>query len=463
MASETSEVALEAEVTKTLELVDAILAQYRDDPQPVHEADIERSSSQLSTLAGQYFANGNLLKAIKVTRGAADLLLFLKKKDEALEMLSRMETLCHENGDFDGVLECAWRRGKVLVEANVCTEETKAALQRCLAYADQNEEKFRDRTYLDDTRKNAKYYLGKVLHELRDFRNAIPYLMAAEHDEGFDQASVCFNLGLSHVSAARYQTTNTEDIQKTFEVAVSYLRRTFSLSKAKGSTEAVSLAFRAAKLTIDVLFHIKNFRQASEFSKEAALLAKEVENRSMESTLWWRCGQMMYAEQKYNEALNYFVASLEAALQTTDAQREALVEQAFTWVNNTLLYANGKCKEEVERIVSERVDLMEASLSLVSKVERQAEAEFALGLAKFNSGQRTQGIELLDKALARLSETPCHAAASNRVLGEITFLLAAMHRQCGHSEDAATLFQRCETLFESPLKKIKCVFLEGSP
>jgi hypothetical protein len=81
--------------------------------------------------------------------------------------LLEMEWLCHESNPqcFNGMLECAWMRERLLLGCDDSeTEAAKAALLHCLPLGEENKQKFEEGTLEDvDSRiKRVKFSLGKL-------------------------------------------------------------------------------------------------------------------------------------------------------------------------------------------------------------------------------------------------------------------------------------------------------------
>ncbi len=81
--------------------------------------------------------------------------------------LLEMERLCHESNRqcFNGMLECAWMRARLLLgRGGSETEAAKAALLHRLALGEENKQKFEEGTLedVDSLIKRVKYSLGKL-------------------------------------------------------------------------------------------------------------------------------------------------------------------------------------------------------------------------------------------------------------------------------------------------------------
>ncbi len=68
--------------------------------------------------------------------------------------------------------------------------------------------------------------------------------------------------------------------------------------------------------------------------REAAAFAKTGGSQNWEMEFWLNCGRVLLEEEKYENAVEYFTASLEVAMQMTDEQKKKAYRdslQAVVW------------------------------------------------------------------------------------------------------------------------------------
>ncbi|CAK9262230.1 unnamed protein product [Sphagnum jensenii] len=80
--------------------------------------------------------------------------------------------------------------------------------------------------------------------------------------------------------------------------------------------------------------------------KEAAPFAKTVGSQNWEMEFWFNCGRVLVEEEKSEEAVEYFTASLVVALQMTDEQKERHIEIAYKLLYGTQLLLSGSLTKD---------------------------------------------------------------------------------------------------------------------
>jgi hypothetical protein len=201
---------------------------------------MEWAISELGTLSlklatGQ---NASFFTASSLTVLAADFLSGLGRREAGIMNFLEMEWLCHESNRkcFNGMLECAWMRERLLLGHDDSeTEAAKAALLHCLAWGEENKQKFEEGTLedVDSLIKRVKYSLGKLYLSTceGDASDPIPLLMVAEEedDEYFDKADTHYLLGSAHLN--RQGISGSE---QALNVGIDYLKSSFTISKGQG-------------------------------------------------------------------------------------------------------------------------------------------------------------------------------------------------------------------------------------
>ncbi|CAM6030887.1 unnamed protein product [Sphagnum balticum] len=312
--------------------------------------------------------------------------------------LLEKERLCHESSRqcFNGMLECAWMRARLLLGRDDSEmEAAKAALLRCLALREENKEKFEEGTLedVDSLIKRVKYSRGKLYLSTSegDASDPIPLLMVAEEedDEYFDKADKHYLLGSAHLNRHRI-SGSVQDLQ----VGIDYLKSSFTIFRAKDDTGTV---FSRSNKVGKFLFNSREFGHSLEMFKEAAAFPKTVGSQNWEMDFWLNCGRVLLEEEKYEEAVEYFTASLEVAMQMTDEQKEKHIEIAYKLLYGTQLLLGGSLtKDEFYK------DTITTSQFIVSEVkagERRALAMFSIGFGKFLQGQEAEGCHYLQDTL----------------------------------------------------------------
>ncbi len=174
--------------------------------------------------------------------------------------LLEMEWLCHESNPqcFNGMLECAWMRERLLSGRDDSeTESAKAALLHCLAWGEENKQKFEEGTLedVDSLIKRVKYSLGNFYLSTSggDASDPIPLPMVAEEDddEYFDKADTHYLLGSAHLNRHRI-SGSVQDLK----VGIDYLKSSFTISRAKDDTGTV---FSRSNKVDKFLFNSREF------------------------------------------------------------------------------------------------------------------------------------------------------------------------------------------------------------
>ncbi len=299
-----------------------------------------------------------------------------------------MERLCHESNRqrFNGMLECAWMRARLrLGRDDSETEAAKAALLHCLALGLENKQKFEEGTLedVDSLIKRVKYSLGKLYLSTSegDASEPIPLLMVAEEedDEYFDKADTHYLLGAAHLNRHRI-SGSVQDLK----VGIDYLKSSFTISRAKDDTGTV---FSRSNKVGNFLFNSREFGHSLEMFKEAAAFAKTVGSQNWEMEFWLNCGRVLLEEEKYEEAVEYFTASLEVAMQMTDEQKGKHIEIAYKLLYGTQLLLGGPLtKDEFYK------DTITTSQFIVSEV-RDVHWQCSLSaLENFSKGRRLKDV-----------------------------------------------------------------------
>jgi hypothetical protein len=146
---------------------------------------MEWAISELATLSSKLATgqNSSVFTASSLTVLAAEFLSGLGRSEEGIMNLLEMEGLC-----FNGMLECAWMRERLLSSRDDSeTEAAKAALLHCLALGEENKQKFEEGTLedVDSLIKRVKYSLEKLYLSTfeGDASDPIPLLMVAEEED----------------------------------------------------------------------------------------------------------------------------------------------------------------------------------------------------------------------------------------------------------------------------------------
>jgi predicted ATPase len=104
---------------------------------------------------------------------------------------------------------------------------------------------------------------------------------------------------------------------------------------------------------------------------------------------WLNCGQVLLEEEKYEEVIEYFMASLGVALQMTDEQKEKHIEIAYKLLYGTQLLFNGSLTKD--EFYKDIITMYQFIMSEVKASERRAQAMFSIGFGKFLQGQEAEG------------------------------------------------------------------------
>jgi len=210
-----------------------------------------------------------------------------------------------------------------------------------------------------------------------------------EDDEYFDKADTHYLLGSAHLNRHRISGS-----VQALKLGIDYLKSSFTISRAKDDTGTV---FSRPNKVGKFLFNSSEFGHSLEMFKEAAAFAKTVGSQNWEMEFWLNCGRVLLAEEKYEEAGEYFTASLEVAMQMTDEQKEKHIEIAYKLLYGTQLLLGGSLtKDEFYK------DTITTSQFIVSEVkagERRALAMFSIGSGKFLQGQEAEGCHYLQDTL----------------------------------------------------------------
>ncbi|CAK9204887.1 unnamed protein product [Sphagnum troendelagicum] len=212
--------------------------------------------------------------------------------------LLEMERLCHESNRqcFNGMLECAWMRARLLLgRGDSETEAAKAALLHRLALGEENKQKFEEGT-LEDVDSLIKRVKHRVSGSVQDLK-----------------------------------------------VGIDYLQSSFTICRAKDDTGTV---FSRSNKVGKFLFNSREFGHSLEMFKEAAPFAKTVGSQNWEMEFWFNCGRVLVEEEKSEEAVEYFTASLVVALQMTDEQKERHIEIAYKLLYGTQLLLSGSLTKD---------------------------------------------------------------------------------------------------------------------
>jgi tetratricopeptide (TPR) repeat protein len=311
--------------------------------------------------------------------------------------LLEMEWLFRKSNQqcFNGMLECAWMRERLLLGRDDSeTEAAKAALLQCLALGEENKEKFEEGTFedVDSLIKRVKYSLGKLDFSTSegDASDPIPLLMVAEEDdEYFDKADTHYLLGSAHLNRHRISGS-----VQALKLGINYLKSSFTISRAKDDTGTV---FSRPNKVGKFLFNSSEFGHSLEMFKEAAAFAKTVGSQNWEMEFWLNCGRVLLAEEKYEEAGEYLTASLEVAMQMTDEQNEKHIEIAYKLLYGTQLLLGGSLTKD--EFYKDTITTSQFIVSEVNAGERRALAMFSIGSGKFLQGQEAEGCHYLQDTL----------------------------------------------------------------
>jgi tetratricopeptide (TPR) repeat protein len=159
-----------------------------------------------------------------------------------------------------------------------------------------------------------------------------------EDDEYFDKAGTHYLLGSAHLNRHRV-SGSVQDLK----VGIDYLQSSFTICRAKDDTGTV---FSRSNKVGKFLFNSREFGNSLEMFKEAAPFAKTVGSQNWEMEFWFNCGRVLLEEEKSEEAVEYFTASLVVALQTTDEQKERHIEIAYKLLYGTQLLLSGSLTKD---------------------------------------------------------------------------------------------------------------------
>jgi hypothetical protein len=169
-------------------------------------------------------------------------------------------------------------------------------------------------------------------------------------------------------------------------VGIDYLKSSFTISRVKDDTRTV---FSRSNKVGKFLFNSREFGHSLEMFKEAAAFTKMVGSQNWEMEFWLNCGQVLLEEEKYEEVIEYFMASLGVALQMTDEQKEKHIEIAYKLLYGTQLLFNGSLTKD--EFYKDIITMYQFIMSEVKASERRAQAMFSIGFGKFLQGQEAEG------------------------------------------------------------------------